>query len=57
MDPFNYIKAIKLIKNLTKIINHWIQFTKKRKRQRLGLKLLKPVSLHLGNPRFVNFKV
>ena len=40
-----------------KVVGRWIKFTKKRKRQRISLKLLKPVSLHLGNPRFVNFNV
>jgi hypothetical protein len=40
-----------------KVVGRWIKFTKKRKRQRIGLKLLKPVSLHLGNPRFVDFNV
>ncbi len=42
---------------IVKVFNHWVEFTKKRKRQRIFLKLLKPVSLHLGNPRFVNFNV
>ena len=40
---------------ILKVFNRWTHFVKKRKRQRIGLKLLKPVSLHLGNPVFINF--
>ena len=40
---------------IVKVFNRWTQFVKKRKRQRIFLKLLKPVSLHLGNPVFINF--
>ena len=40
-----------------KVIGCWIQFTKKRKRQRVGLKLLGAVSPHLGNPLFMDFKI
>ncbi len=35
----------------------WKLFVKKKKYNRLGLKMLKVVSEHLGNPRFVNFSV
>ena len=40
-----------------KVVGHWIQFTKKRKRHRIGLKLLGVVSPHLGNPVFMDFNV
>jgi hypothetical protein len=42
---------------IVKVFNRWTHFVKKRKRQRIFLKLLKHVSLHLGNPRFVDFNV
>ena len=40
-----------------KVVGRWFQFTKKRKRQRIGLKLLEAVSPHLGNPIFMDFNV
>ena len=37
--------------------NFWKQFVKKKKKQRLILKLLKATAEHLGNPRFIDFKI
>jgi hypothetical protein len=40
-----------------KVVGRWIQFVKKRKRQRICLKLLEATARHLGNPRFINFNL
>ncbi len=39
------------------IVKHWKAFVKKKKYNRFGLKILKATSIHLGNPRFINFNV
>jgi hypothetical protein len=46
---FNYIKQLAKV-----VIKRWRKFVKKRKVFR---KLLKPVAEHLGNPRFMDFKI
>ena len=35
--------------------NHWKQFAKKKRKQRIALKLLGATAPHLGNPRFMDF--
>jgi hypothetical protein len=42
---------------LIKIVNDWKAFAKAKRFKRIGLKLLKATSIHLGNPRFINFNV
>ncbi len=42
---------------LQRTLKIWKSFVKKKKYNRLGLKMLKVVSEHLGNPRFVNFSI
>ena len=42
---------------LQRTLTIWKSFVKKKKCNRLGLKMLKVVSEHLGNPIFIDFSV
>jgi hypothetical protein len=50
-------KNLVIIFDISIYTNHWKKFVKKKRKQRLTLKLLKGVSEHLGNPRFIDFKI
>ena len=62
----NYLLYLKFIKfecntitifDISVYTNYWKKFAKAKRKQRLSLKLLKATAEHLGNPRFIDFKI
>ena len=60
----NYLLYLKFIKfqcgnitifDISIYTNYWKQFAKKKRKQRISLKLLGATAPHLGNPRFIDF--